>query len=76
MLIKCALHNAPFPPASLANASLWWTASLYPSPSPHTAAAVCVVFAIHTAWWQPVGGEDAVFYLSRVKHSLNPILNK
>lgn len=46
------------------------------SPSYHTAAAICVVSEIHTAWWQPVGRENNVFYLFRVKRSLNSILNK
>lgn len=49
---------------------------LHQSPRCHRAAAVCVVPGIHTAWWQPVGRENNVFYLFRVKHSLKSILNK
>lgn len=67
-LSQCFLHlQALQSPAS---------GGLPQSPRYHTAAAVCVVFGIHTAWWQPVGRENNVFYLFRVKHSLKSILNK
>lgn len=76
VLLKHAFHNASFTCKPCKTQPLVGCFPLHRSPSYHTAAAVCVVFEIHRAWWQPVGRENNVFYLFRVKHSLNSILNK
>lgn len=76
LLSKQAFHSASFTCKPCNPQPLAGCLPLHQSPRYHTAPAVCVVFGIHTAWWQPVGRESNVFYLFRVKHSLKSTLNK